>query len=604
MWTDDFADEVEGWRRRGLGRSLSQARGASPDGECVDFTSNDYLGLSGHPDLVRATIRAVETYGTSGRASRLLGGGSMEAPDVESKLADWLGAEAALLLPSGYQANLTLIPAIAGRGDVIVSDELNHASLIDAARLSGATLYVYAHGDAEHAAKLLESAGSARRRFLVTESVFSMDGDVAPLALLDDACGRTRSRLIVDEAHGVGVVGPGGRGLCAAAGIAPLARIVTCGKALGCAGGAIVGASDLVELLVHRGRGFVFSTAVPPAATAALDLAIDLADAADTQRDTLRSHAASIARAAGRVEPPPAAIVPFITGDAEGAVRAQKTLAARGLDVRAVRPPTVPEGTSRLRIVCRASHTAEDVERLVHALSEVGPNGSEGTQARAGETIRVARTRPLVVVGTDTDIGKTVVSAAAVLATNGRYWKPVQTGDDSDTDTVCRLTGSAGGERAIGPPRYHFQLPASPHTAAAVEGATIDPAEVDGALADALCAASPSRLIVELAGGLHVPLTDTFTQADWLASKAVDVLLVARSSLGTLNHTLLTLEALRARRITPRALVLVGEPHAANAATLRAHVDALFELPFLSCLDESALRDWLERSHLGECLEP
>ncbi len=604
----EWASEVERWRARGLGRSLEA--GETEDEAnlvpAVDFTSNDYLGLSTNKAIVAGATRALESFGASGRASRLLGGGSPECLAVEQKVADWLGAESALLLPSGYQANVTLLPAIAGRGDVIVSDELNHASLIDAMRLSGATVRIYAHGDVEEAARLLAGARGARRRYVVTEAVFSMDGDLAPLRGLERLCAEHRAGLIVDEAHAVGVLGPNGRGGCAALEVSPLVRIVTGGKALGAAGGCIVGPKALSDLIVHRGRGFVFSTAVSPAVVGALDAAVDVVAGANAARQQLRSHARSVALAVG-ASPPDAAIVPVPLGTADRAVQAQAALLARGFDVRAVRPPTVPEGTARLRVVCRATHSEGSVTELGIALQELDQVAVSPRERPADLP------RPLVIVGTDTDIGKTVVSATAALALDARYWKPVQTGDDSDTSEVSRLAGPCGsaGEqvpREIAPPRYWFKLPASPHTAAAEEGATVDVDELEVALRDHRRGAAPRRLVVELAGGLLVPLNDHETQADWLARKrpardAFEILLVARSALGTLNHTLLTLESLRARGLTVKALVLVGDVHPANAATLRPLVPALFELPVLPRLSHEALAEWLESHPLGTALD-
>ncbi len=617
-FASEFAAEVEQWRARGLGRTLvktldrTQApASAASAASGVDFTSNDYLGLGSHPSLIAGAVDAVKAHGTSGRASRLLGGGSPETVLVERDYADWLGTDSALVLPSGYQANVTLLPAIAGRGDVIVSDELNHASLIDAMKLSGATVRIYRHGDVEHAEELLREVRGAARRYLVTESVFSMDGDLAPLVDLERICSDTGTGLIVDEAHGIGVIGDQGRGGCHALGVEPLARIITGGKALGAAGGLILGPAPLMDLIVHRGRGFVFSTAISPAVIGALRAALPLVAAADDARARLRSHATAVALAVG-APAPDAAIVPVRVGEATAAVKAQATLGALGLDVRAVRPPTVPRGTARLRIVCRASHTRTDVTALCDALGQANIENNDLAPAGAAEG-HVDPSRPLFIVGTDTDIGKTVVSAAAVLALNARYWKPVQTGDDSDTQEVERLAGpftEQAGEssRSIAPPRYAFALPASPHTAAAVEGGHIDVDELERALEQHRDASAPTRLVAEFAGGLHVPLNDEVTQADWLArrrpsNRGLDVLLVARSSLGTLNHTLLTLEALRARGVRPKALVLVGDPHAANAETLRPHVPQLFELPHFEKLDRAALVDWLATHDLQGALD-
>jgi len=610
-----LAAEVADWRRRGLGRSVG---GGGTDGRvAVDFTSNDYLGMAGNAAVCAAASEAAREHGAGGRAARLLGGGSPKTADLEHQLASWLGADAALLLPSGYQANLTLMAAIAGPGDVVVSDEDNHASLIDGLRLSRATVKVFRHADAEHAAALLEESRGARRVLCVTESVFSMGGDRAPLVELSEACARLGAGLIVDEAHAVGVVGPRGRGGFAASGAAsaPLvAQIVTGGKALGAAGAFIAGSQALVEAVIHKGRGFMFSTAVAPAVVGALEASIGLVADADPAREILRAHAVRIAAAAGAPEPS-AAIVPILIGDERRAVAAAEALRAGGLGVRAVRQPTVRPGAAQLRVACHAQHQSQDIDALLDGLAPILGAG-DGT-VRAGDTDGAQRAvetvsspssltvppPPVFIVGTDTDIGKTVAAAAVARALDAPYWKPVQTGEDSDSRTVERLAGPRpDAARVIAAPAYEFPLPASPHTAAAAAGAVIDPEVLHVALGDRVREAAPAPLVVELAGGLHVPLTASYTQADWLARERPRVVLIARSGLGTLNHTLLTLEALRARRLTPSALILVGEPHAENAATLAAHVDHLFELPTLAPLDPGAIDAWLAEHPLADAI--
>ncbi len=626
-----LAAEVEDWRRRGLGRSLGgEEIGGSGS---VDFTSNDYLGMARHPAVCAAASEAATAHGAGGRAARLLGGGSPETAAVERQLASWIGAEGSLLLPSGYQANLTLMVAIAGPGDVVVSDEDNHASLIDGLRLSRARVKIYRHGDAEHAAALLEQSRGARRVFCVTESIFSMGGDLAPLGALSEACSRHGAGLIVDEAHALGVVGPAGRGGFAASGAAPdplVAQVLTGGKSLGAAGAFIAGSRALLDAVVHKGRGFMFSTAVAPAVVGALEASIGLVADADEARRRLAGHAERIAAAVGSPEPD-AAILPILLGDEGRAVEAAAALQARGLSVRAVRHPTVRPGAAQLRVACHSEHRIEDVDALLNGLAPIlaeAPAGRDsGGAARVSGSHEVkgpalsapiatspsiatgpaSTTGAVFIVGTDTDIGKTVAAAAVARALGARYWKPVQTGDDSDSETVERLAGPhrgplGEGARVVAAPAYEFPLPASPHTAAAAAGGVIDPEVLHVALGDRVRDAAPSRLVVELAGGLHVPLTAPFTQADWLARERPEVVLVARSGLGTLNHTLLTLEALRARRITPAALILVGEPHPENAATLAVHVSHLFELPMLAPLDQDAIDGWLAKNPIADAI--
>lgn len=617
MFDGAFEDEVAAWKAQGRGRSLD---GAGQGPLLVDFTSNDVLGLSKHPSVVSAAVAAIEEHGAGGRASRLLGGGAPTTRTVESQAAAWIGAEDALLFPSGYQANLTLLSSLVGPGDLVFSDALNHASLIDGARLSRAKVHVTRHADPAHLDELLAATTGARRRIVITESVFSMDGDAAPLAELAEVCDRHGAGLIVDEAHAVGVVGPEGRGHWAAQSIDAeclIARLVTGGKALGVGGAFIVGSGALVDMLVHRGRGFVFTTAVAPALVGGLSRAIELAANANDARACLKRNAVRVAAALELAEPI-AAIVPFVVGGENEAVRAAEQLAAAGLDVRAVRPPTVPEGTSRLRIVCRSGHTGSQIEALLGHLQQAAPSmRTQGSQARdhleladphaasgpeSGSPERVQP--PLFVVGTDTGIGKTVASACLARALDALYWKPVQTGDDCDTTEVERLAGPlrSGAPRTVAPPSYAFPLPASPHTAAHAADATIRPAQLAFDLAAHTEAAGPARLVVELAGGLLVPLTGCFTQADWLERARPDIVLIARSGLGTLNHTLLTIEALRNRGLVPRALLLVGEEHPANRETLRPFVEHLLELPPLHPLNTASVDAWLQTNDLAGAL--
>ena len=590
----ELAVELARWRAAGLERVLPDLSESPGDG--VDFTSNDVLGLARDPDVLAGARAALEEFGAGGRASRLLGGGSPLDAELERSVATWLDAEAALLFPSGYHANLGVLGALAGPGDVIVSDELNHASLIDAARLARARVLVFRHADAEDAERRLAQARGARRVVLVTESVFSMDGDVAPLADLARACDRHGARLVVDEAHSIGVLGPGGAGAWAATGLGgeSVVRIVTGGKALGVAGALVVSSSAVRARLVNRARTFAFTTAAPPAVAGALHAAVPACRAADDARATALRLARRVADELD-LAAPAAAVVPILMGSNEAALGAAEALRERGLDVRAVRPPTVPEHSSRLRVVCHAYNTDDEVTRLVEALRELRP-------AAPSPAAPPRLATPLFVTGTDTDVGKTVVSALLVRAARRAeidvaYWKPVQSGPEDDSLEVARLA-----ELDPAPtPGYAFGLPASPHEAAAAEQTAVDVAHLTDALAKQRTARPGGLLVCEPAGGLHVPLTDDTLQSDWLAELRPPLVLVARSGLGTLNHTLLSLEALRARHLEPRALFLVGPLHASNARTLRASggVAEVFEVPHFDALDAAALDGWLDAHDLS-----
>ena len=336
----------------------------------LSFASNDYLGLSADARLRAAASAAMESQGVGSGASRLVSGDLPAHRSLEAALAAFLGTSSALLFPSGYQTNLGVITALAGREDLLVSDAANHASLIDGCRLSRATVRVYPHLDVAAARAAL--TGKFRRRFLVTESVFSMDGDLAPLADLAQVAESGDAHLIVDEAHALGVLGPGGRGACAAEAITPGVTIGTLGKALGSAGGFAAGSPALRSILVNRARTFLFTTAPLPAAAAAGEAALSIVSSAEGNglRDRLRRRLDQLARGLPGTAPrPPAAIVPVILGSDAAALGASHHLRQHGLFVPAIRPPTVPEDTARLRITLSAAHTEDDVETLLAALA-------------------------------------------------------------------------------------------------------------------------------------------------------------------------------------------------------------------------------------------
>ena len=599
-------DQLERSRRERIERGRErELRDPTDIDRSRDFTTNDYLGLARSRELIEAGCAALAEYGAGGRASRLLDGGSPLERRLEERAAVWLGCEAALFFASGYQANLGVLSTLAGPGDAILSDALNHASIIDGARLSRALVRVFEHADLRALEGLLTAPEiqAARRRIVVVESVYSMDGDIAPLEALLACCERNDAWLVVDEAHAVGLLGTRRAGLTAAFGNHEriVARIATGGKALG-AGGALVGCSAaLKDELVNRARSFIFTTASTPALPAMFLAAVEAVDGSAAV-DRCARALANARRLAATLElpTPAAAIVPLVVGDETRALEAAEAARAAGFRVRAVRPPTVPNGTSRLRLTCHSDHDESDLDELADVLRPwVDSNSTPVPIQRAA--------RPLFVTGTDTGIGKTVVSALLVRA--GRrlgtasYWKPVQTGDDSDTSEVTRLCAL---QEALPEPAYHFPLPASPHEAAQAVNATIDVAELRARYRKRL-ANRGGTVVCELAGGLLVPLTDEFTQLDWLALERPPLVLVARSGLGTLNHTLLSLEALRARHLRPRALFLVGEPHVSNRATLaRLSAVAVYEVPpFENLADDPCeeLDRWLDAHDLRELFE-
>ncbi|HZL18091.1 MAG TPA: 8-amino-7-oxononanoate synthase [Polyangia bacterium] len=350
----------------------------------LSFCSNDYLGLASHPRIISAANTAAERDGFGASASRLISGDLPAHRDLEAALATFVGLPSALVFPTGFQANLGVLTALAGPQDLIVSDALNHASIIDGCRLSRAKIAVYPHADAQAAAGVLAGAAGYRRRILVTESLFSMDGDAAPLDDLARATGRHDAILIVDEAHAFGVLGPGGRGLCAAAGIVPDVLVATLGKALGAAGGFVAGDRALRDILVNRARAFIYTTALPPPIAAAAAAALELV--ASTEGDRLRSrlagHRASLGESlarlglgdhpSGTLSGAPAIagpIVPIRLGSEARALAASAALGKRGIFVPAIRPPTVPAGSARLRITLSAAHQGDDLVALTAALA-------------------------------------------------------------------------------------------------------------------------------------------------------------------------------------------------------------------------------------------
>lgn len=377
-WTAALEAELAGLERRALRRAIltpASGRGARLriDGrDLVNFTSNDYLGLARDPRVTAAAAAAARDHGASVSASRLLCGSTPLHDRLERRLAALKGREAALLYSSGYLANLGVLTALARPGDAIFSDALNHASIIDGCRLSGARTTVYRHGDADHLAELLAES-DAERRLIVSETVFSMDGDVAPLAALAALARRHDAALVLDEAHATGVLGPGGEGALARDGIDPGGIVVvgTLSKALASAGGFVAADAAVVDYLVNRSRPFIFNTAPTPASVGAALAALDVVAAEPERRARLHALAARLRDGLAAAGHPPSRsetpIVPLLLGDAETALAAERRLREAGALARAIRPPTVPEGTARIRFNLMAIHDEADVDRALAA---------------------------------------------------------------------------------------------------------------------------------------------------------------------------------------------------------------------------------------------
>jgi 8-amino-7-oxononanoate synthase len=381
----DVAERLQELRGRGLHRHLRLIEG--PQGPTVTLRgrrvlllcSNNYLGLADHPQVREAAAEAAIRWGAGAGASRLISGNMEPHRELEARLAAFKGYDAALLFGSGYLANTGTIAALAGRGEVVFSDELNHASIIDGCRLSRAETFVYRHADLEHLAWGLSEAGE-QAALIVTDGVFSMDGDVAPLGALQELARRHRCRLMVDEAHATGAIGPGGRGSVSAAGLSGEVDVVvgTLGKALGSYGAYVCADAETVELLVNAARPFIFSTAPPPPAIGAAAMALELLEAEPERVERLRCGADALRSALGAEGLSPTRsstqIVPVQVGEAEPTMELCERALERGVFAQGIRPPTVPEGTSRLRFTVMATH---GVEELRHAAREVGAAGRE-----------------------------------------------------------------------------------------------------------------------------------------------------------------------------------------------------------------------------------
>ena len=342
---------------------------------CLSFCGNDYLGLRNHPAVVRAFRNAAGRYGVGSGAAHLISGHTREHHALEEALADSLGRPRALLFSTGYMANLGIACALAGRGDAFIEDRLNHASLLDAARLSGARLGRYVHADTAALRERLERAGTGRR-FVATDAVFSMDGDIAPLPDIARLCVAHGACLIVDDAHGFGVLGARGYGTLEHFALdteAVPVLMVTLGKALGTFGAAVAGSEALIETLIQSARTYVYTTAPPPAVAAAARAALALLGEEPWRRDRLRANitrfragAASLGLAPGPSTTP---IQPLAIGDDRLAVGISERLFARGLWVTAIRPPTVPAGGARLRVTLSAAHDDAHIDRLLDAIA-------------------------------------------------------------------------------------------------------------------------------------------------------------------------------------------------------------------------------------------
>jgi 8-amino-7-oxononanoate synthase len=380
----EIEERLDDIRARGLYRRLRCVSGPQGPRVLLDgrpvllLCSNNYLGLADHPRVREAAAEAAMRYGAGSGASRLISGNMTIHRRLEEQLIDFKGADACLLFGSGFLANAGVVSALAREGDVVFSDALNHASIIDGCRLSRAETFVYDHCDVDHLEWGLRQA-EGRGALIVTDGVFSMDGDCAPLAEIVGLAQRYDARVMVDEAHGVGCVGPGGRGLVAQLGLEDEVDVIvgTLGKALGSYGAYVVCDTPMAKYLINTARTLIFSTALPPPAVAAAMAALELLREQPRRVEKLQRNAAVLREALTEsgmpVEAGETPIVPLIVGDAEAAVKACERALERGVFAQAIRPPTVPAGTSRLRLAVMASHTKSELREAGRTLAAVVP---------------------------------------------------------------------------------------------------------------------------------------------------------------------------------------------------------------------------------------
>ncbi|MXY99386.1 8-amino-7-oxononanoate synthase [Candidatus Poribacteria bacterium] len=379
-WLDT---EITALEHAGLRRHLRTVMGAPTgtinfDGcDVVLLGSNNYLGLSTHPQVIAAAVEVTQTFGTGASGSRLISGNSALYTALETNLAKIKNTEAALVFSSGYTANTGVIPILAGEGDLILSDALNHASIIDGCRLSRATKKVYQHCDVEHLKDLLSASATFRRRLIVTDGVFSMDGDIAPLPDIYDLAAEYEAMLLVDDAHGFGVLGRNGSGTVAHFGLEnrDIIQMGTLSKAIGALGGYIAGSRALVDLLINKARGFIFTTGLPPATLAAANAALSVMRSSPELRQRLFSHAKCLKTALTDIGytllPSNTQILPVVLGNPQRATSIADALLTEGVFAPAIRPPAVPPDTSRLRLTVMATHTEAEIQQAIDAFKTV-----------------------------------------------------------------------------------------------------------------------------------------------------------------------------------------------------------------------------------------
>ena len=382
MFTKLIAAELQEIKRQGLYRQLRHVEGEQGptiflDGqEVLNLSSNNYLGLANHPAIRAAAKEAIDRYACGSGASRLISGNMTLHLELEESIAKLKGAEAALVFNSGFQANVGLLSTLVGEGDVIFSDALNHASIIDGCRLSRAEALIYPHCDLDRLESDLRRTQKNSKKLIVTETVFSMDGDIAPVREIADLAARFGAVVMVDEAHATGVFGPNGGGIVEEMGLGGqvLIQMGTLGKALGGFGAYVAGSRDLRDLLINRCRSFIFTTSLPPVVIAMAKAAIDIIKEEPQRRRALRDNSRTLREGLERMGfslgRSGSQILPLMVGDSAKCMILAERLLQNGVFAQGIRPPSVPPGTSRLRIVPMATHTREQMEQALRAFKD------------------------------------------------------------------------------------------------------------------------------------------------------------------------------------------------------------------------------------------
>lgn len=365
------------YRQRRISSGPQAAEIVIDDKKVINFCSNNYLGLANHPEINAAFKKGVDLYGSGSGSAHLINGHSAAHHALEEELAEFTGYPRCLLFSTGYMANLGVVQALVSRGDVVLEDRLNHASLLDGGLLSGARFSRYGHNDVAAAEKSLIKFAD-KRKLLLTDGVFSMDGDIAPIPELAKICQQQSSLFMVDDAHGFGVLGKKGRGCIEHFDLNPTDVPIlmgTLGKAFGTSGAFVVGDDDLIEYLIQSSRSYIYTTATPPALAEATRASLKLVQAESWRREKLAENIAAFRQAMTELGvefmDSPTAIQPVLIGDSQKAADISQQLFERGFHVSAIRPPTVPEGTARLRITLTAEHDQSHLTSLINALSEV-----------------------------------------------------------------------------------------------------------------------------------------------------------------------------------------------------------------------------------------